>query len=157
MNQYFIHKIDTDWADIFWGYRNTFSKDDTFDDELMNLIRVLLTNHYASNNEADSNLEYLVGIQKAKKIEGYSDVISFNKYSELKSLSIESVYNLIDAIDCLYNGDNKIKIHLEDNFYFNEADTFEKVLAYDLSFPKRVQFYAYIQYLIQTLFHCYLQ
>jgi hypothetical protein len=155
LKEYFSHKIDVEWTNLFWNYKDIIEqkKDEDegvdYDDELMNLIRVLFTNDYASNEEADSNLEYLVGIQKARKIEGYSDVISFNKYRELNSLSVESIYSLIDAIDSLYNGGNKIKIHLEDTFYFDEADTFEKVLSFELSFPKRVQFYAYIQYLIQ--------
>src|SRR5699024_8965543 len=40
--KYFIHKIDTHWADLFWPYRNLFSQDNTYDDELMNFIRLII-------------------------------------------------------------------------------------------------------------------
>ena len=42
--EYFIHKIDTDWADLFWCYRNVVTKDNSFDDELMNYIAICAAN-----------------------------------------------------------------------------------------------------------------
>lgn len=39
---YFIHKVDTDWTDLFWPYRNVCSEDNTFDDELMSFIRLVI-------------------------------------------------------------------------------------------------------------------
>ena len=62
--EYFIHKIDTDWADLFWPYRNECSQDNTFDDELMNFFRLIIAYQYLLNNkkseenlaEAKSNL-----------------------------------------------------------------------------------------------------
>jgi hypothetical protein len=55
---------------------------------------------------------------------------------------------LIDTLDKLANGEEKIKTYLSDTFYFDENKTFEKVLSLELTLPQRVQFHAYIRYLI---------
>lgn len=155
LRDYFSYKIDAVWTNLFWQYRSLISsknkeEDNDYDDELMNFMRIIFTSQYASfiDTESDDNLEYLVGTQKARNRKDYSDTISFSKYKELNSLSLDSVFYLIDTLDCLYNGESKIKTYLKDNFYFNENETFEKLLQHELSFPQRVQFHAYIQFLI---------
>src|SRR5690606_2441654 len=46
LREYFSHKIDTDWANLFWNYKDLVpsksskNADNTFDDELMNFFRV---------------------------------------------------------------------------------------------------------------------
>ncbi|MBT3806464.1 MAG: DUF262 domain-containing protein [Desulfobacula sp.] len=58
---YFVHKIDTIWANLFWKYRNVNGKDNSYDDELMNFVRVIMANEYAltSASEKDIQQEYL--------------------------------------------------------------------------------------------------
>lgn len=154
LREYFSYKIDVEWTNLFWQYKDVITRkkdaeeDNDYDDEIMNLIRVLSTNYYASTYEPDDNLEYLRGTDKAKRLKGYSDELSFNKYKDLNCLSLENVYNIIDSIDSLYNGGDKIKTHLQDTFYFDEDSTFRAALSHELSSPRRVQFYAYIQYLV---------
>lgn len=157
--EYFSHNIDTKWADLFWNYRNLQNRsntpnDDTFDDELMNFIRVILTNQYAmTSKRKDDALEYLLGTQVARKWQDYSDIISFNKYQELKALTEDGILFLIDAFDRLANGNKKIKVHLSDGYshYFDEKKVFENALTHDFeSNHQRLCFHAYIRFLIEN-------
>lgn len=159
IKEYFSHNIDTKWANLFWKYRTLQNRsnteiDDTFDDELMNFIRVIFTNQYAmsaSSKERDNTLEYLLGTSVAKKNKEYSDVISFNKYEELKALSTEGVLYLIDAFDSFANGNDEINLYLpeEYKFYFHELETFENALMHNFdSNHQRLCFHAYVRFLI---------
>ncbi|MGE4346048.1 MAG: DUF262 domain-containing protein [Flavobacteriaceae bacterium] len=161
LKEYFSYNIDTKWANLFWNYRtlqnrSSSESDETFDDELMNFIRVIFTNQYAIKTDAtqkdkDDSLEYLLGTNVAKKNKDYSDIISFNKYEELNALSEESVIYLIDALNNFSNGNNNIHLHLpeEYKFYFDEKKSFENVLKHDFdSNQERICFHAYIRFLI---------
>ena len=196
LKEYFSYYIDTKWANLFWHYRTLHrsknENEDTFDDELMNFIRVIFTNQYAiiaSSKEKDDTLEYLIGTNVAKKEnKDYSDVITFHKYKELNvlfdkeedekyyeladepkdenerilvknkrekliKLSTDCVLNLIDAFNCFINGNNKIKVHLSENykFYFDENIVFENALKHNFETnQQRLCFHAYIIYLISN-------
>lgn len=165
LEQYFSYNIDTKWANLFWNYRTLHNtskseneeKDETFDEELMNFIRVVISSQYAIDTDVllkgkDDTLEYLLGTNVGKKIKGYSDKISFYKYEELKALTQGSVLFLIDAFDMLVNGNEKIKVRLpqEYQFYFNENTVFENVLKHNLTNQERLCLHAYIRYLIQN-------
>jgi len=166
LKKYFSYKIDIEWADLFWIYKDLVEKkeDDkyTYDDELSNFIRVIFTNQYAANvkiktegnkETMDDNFEFLLGTDPAKEREGYTDKISFYKYEELNALSSEAVFYLIDALDALVNGNDKIKNHISDSYkyYFDEEKVFKNALKYDFSNnQERIMFHAYIRFLIQN-------
>ena len=166
LKEYFSHNIDTKWANLFWQYRKLQNRsnsqaDNTFDDELMNFIRVIFTNHYAvtldlSSKEKDNTLEYLLGTQKAQKRDDYSDVISFNKFQKLGVISNKSsdnILNLIDIFDEFTNGNNKIENYLSNDFkfYYDENSTFENALKLDFkSYHERLMFFAYISFLLKN-------
>ena len=163
LKEYFSHNIDTKWANLFWQYRTLQNRsnsqiDNTFDDELMNFIRVIFTNQYAitlnlPSKEKDDSLEYLLGTQIARKKSDYSDVISFNKYQNLDVISDESIYFLINVFDELTNGNNEIKNYLSANykFYFDENLTFENALKLNFqSYHERLMFHTYISFLLQN-------
>lgn len=148
--EYFSFKIDTAWANLFWQYRELKGDKHTFDDELMSFIRTIMLSQFASDitNNDNEVLEYLIGTSAAKKREDYSDNISFYKYKSFDVLNNDAIKYLIDAFDALENGNNKIKEHLGENFYFNEAKNFEDVLQFNLKLPQIVQFHAYLRFLI---------
>lgn len=185
LKEYFSHCIDTKWANLFWQYhkqqnRSDSKIDNTFDDELMNLIRVIFTNQYAltlnlSSKEKDEALEYLLGTQIAKKRDDYSDEISFNKYQELKvlihneysdklniskeeyaklkELSKNHIEFLVNIFDELANGNEKIQNYLSEDykFFYDENSTFKKALKLDFeSYHKRLMFFAYVSFLLKN-------
>ena len=152
LKEYFSYNIDTKWADLFWNYRELVGDKNTYDEELKNFIRVILTNQYAISNGTDDNFEFLLGTDAAKKKDNYTENISYYKYQELNAITVESILYLLDAFDNLVNGNKKIKIHLSESykFYFDENKIFENALK-DESFSKsqeRILFHAYIRFLI---------
>lgn len=159
LKDYFAYKIDINWANLFWNYRNLYihpentdESDNNSDDEIMNFIRIVFSNQYAGDckNEKDENLEYLIGTSIARKRKDYSNVFSFHKFIELNAINADSIFYLIDSLDKLENGNEKIKIWIQDKFYFDEEKIIQDVLKNDLSsFQHRVQFHAYLKYLIK--------
>ncbi|QJB35926.1 DUF262 domain-containing protein [Chitinophaga oryzae] len=149
---YFSHKIDTTWADLFWNYRDRDVKFSSCDVALMNFIRVILTSQYARSTGAEKQLtlEYLVGTQVAKKKKDYSDNITYHKYKHYGVLTPDAITFLIAAFDQLSNGTAPIRHLLQETFYFDEDAVFNKVIKHDLSQELRVQFYAYIRFLIHN-------
>src|SRR5690606_23457354 len=141
--EYFSFKIDTYWTNLFWAYSKD-EKNKSVDKKMMNFIRFCFASSYALPNYKSENMEYLLGTSLAKKREGYSDDISFNKYLSLNSITERSIQLLIDSLDCLENGDQKIKKLISSDFlfYFNDALIFEKILVDELTFVTRIQFYA---------------
>lgn len=148
--EYFSYNIDTTWADLFWNFRNINQKNNSCDDEIMNFVRVIISNQFASDCEADKNqiVEYLIGTQVAKSRQDYTDDISYIKYNSFKSLTEQAITYLISALDIITGPDNKLIIHLKDTSYYDELDIFKKVLQHNLTLTQRVAFHAYIKYLI---------
>jgi len=147
--EYFSFSIDTSWSNLFWQYRDLAGRDSTFDDELLNFIRILLTNQIALQQNV--NLDDLLFLTKSETIQGEESVsISFNRLHSIHALSDKAILYLISSFDCLVYGTNKIKNHLTDHTYFDENKIFEKVLTHKITFPERIQFYAYLQYLIKN-------
>jgi len=162
LKKYFSHNIDTKWANLFWNYKELIGNKNIYDEELKNFIRVIFTNQYATTvpigkvgntDRTDDTFEFLLGTAPAKKREDYTDDISFFKYDELKALSENSVLYLIDALNSLENGNNKIKPYLSADytFYFDEKITFDNALKYDFSSnQERIMFHAYVRFLIHN-------
>jgi len=149
--KYFSFNIDTKWTTLFWQYCKN-GKENYLDSYIENFIRVILTCHYASIVElpnkakSDDTLDILMNTDSDFKS------LSFSKYESTKALSADSLIVLVDAFDALYNGSNKIKKVLADDyvFYYDEAKIFDKVINNDVSRNERIQFYAYVQFLIKN-------
>ncbi|WP_374974243.1 GmrSD restriction endonuclease domain-containing protein [Acinetobacter venetianus] len=146
--QYFVHKVDTDWADMFWGYHNEALSENSFDDKLMNFIRLIIANYClieTQNSETQTKrLGELFGSG------GKLKALSFFKYEDLNCFSAELVDYLIKMMDLLYNKDlagERIKIYLDDSEYYDEEDIFKKVIADNTSYPEKLRFFAFYSYL----------
>jgi hypothetical protein len=147
--EYFIHKIDTDWTDIFWAYRNAKTEDDTFDDELMNFIRLVIANHYLVEKSKKLGNQP-TSIDKFFGDGGRVSRLSFQEYSDLGCLSLGLIEYLIRIMDLLHNKelkDDKLKPHLEENYYYSEEEVFRKVITNNTNYPEKLRFYAFYIYL----------
>lgn len=135
--KYFIHKIDTDWADLFWAYRNEASKDDTYDDELMNFIALVAANFHILNNEFESNLFGAGGSLKR---------LAFSEYEELGCLTQNLLVQLITMFDLLHHDaliEGHLSPYLAGNRYYSEEEIFKKVVKNNTSYPEKLRFYAF--------------
>lgn len=147
--KYFSYNIDTKWTTLFWQYCKN-GKAQNLDSYIENFIRVILTCHYASTVElapkatSDETLDVLMSSDSDYKS------LTFNKYEGTKALSLDAVLSLVDSLDALYNGKNGIKHYVSEDykFYFDEDDIFKKVIENNLTRNERIQFYAYIKFLV---------
>ncbi|RYE56936.1 MAG: DUF262 domain-containing protein, partial [Sphingobacteriales bacterium] len=138
VHEYFSFKIDTDWANLFWKYKNDTTK--VFDEQLMNFLKVMATNYVASKNTTSPSLKLLSS--KA--------TLSFKVYKVLGCLVPEFILDLIDSFDLLKNGNDTIKIYLPGSDFVDEDNLFNKVIANNLSYTERIRFYALYQYLLRN-------
>ncbi len=147
--RYFSYNIDTKWTTLFWQYCKN-GKEKYLDNYIENFIRVILTSFYASKVElapkatSDYTLDMLMSTENDLRS------LTFSKYESTTALSEEAVLALVDSLDAMYNGNETIKHYVSDDyrFYFDEDAIFKKVIENNLSRNERIQFYAYIQYLI---------
>ena len=147
--KYFSYNIDTKWTTLFWQYCKN-GKAQNLDSYIENFIRVILTCHYASKVElaqkatSDETLDVLMSSDTDYKS------LTFNKYESTKALSKDAVLSLVDALDALYNGKDGIKHYISKDykFYFDEEEIFKKVIENNLTRNERIQFYAYVNFLV---------
>lgn len=138
IDEYFSFKIDTDWANLFWKYKNENTK--VFDEQLMNLVKVMATNYVASQNNLAPSLKKLAS----------KDSQTFKEYQTLGCLVPDFILSLIDTLDILKNGNETIQNYLPDDYYIDEDALFNKVIANNLTYIERIRFYALYQYLLRN-------
>jgi len=150
--EYFIHKIDTDWADIFWAYRNTSNNGGSFDEELMAFIGLLIANYRLVEGRRSSGGQR-VGVDKFFGPGGRLISLSFQEYSDLECFTTSLIDHLIKMMDALYHGgliEGRLNCYLESYDYYSEHDVFRKVIANSTSYPEKLRFYAFYIYLLKA-------
>lgn len=138
--EYFIHKIDTDWTEIFWAYRNKISN--TYDDELMNFIAIVIANFKLLKMKSiDENLiKFLFGNNsELNKIE-------FSDYLRNDCFSQDLIATLIKNLDLIFNDglhQNALTTHLSENPYYQEELIFKKTISNTTSYTEKLRFHAF--------------
>lgn len=141
INTYFSHKIDTDWANLFWNH--TLDDKKKFDRLIMNFIRVIVVNNYAGIPNDNNFIRDLID----KKTE----VISFQQYMKFNCFNENFIKELISILDLIKNSNQKVKNYLSDFYYYNESEIFDTVVNNNFNqagYVERIKFHAYCQYLI---------
>ncbi|HDL7097683.1 TPA: DUF262 domain-containing protein [Yersinia enterocolitica] len=140
--EYFIHKIDTDWADLFWCYRNVVTKDETFDEELMNFITLCAANFLLQQDTKD-------GYSVQKRLFGSGgrvNQLSLMEYEQYGYLSQPLIIKLIAHLDLLRGNTiscSGVAKYLDNNRYYDEQAVFEKIIVNSSSFPEKLRFHAF--------------
>ena len=151
-HEYFIHKIDTDWADLFWPYRNVCTEDNTFDDELMNLFRLIIAYQYLlDSRESPASLAKATSELFAKA--GRLKEISLSKYEELNCFNQGLIVRFIEMIDLIHRGgvaNNEIQPYLKDSCYYSEGKNFKKIIDNSASYDDKLRFFAFYSYLAKN-------
>ena len=135
----FSKKIDTDWTDLFWNYRDESTN--VFDSQLMNFIRALAINNYTLKQRYSFSIDAYI-----KTISGQSKSASFDQYK----LDGDCLQDIIQTLDYLKNGSDKIKTFLNERNLIDESFLFNKVIKNQLTFTDRILFFSYYKYLINN-------
>lgn len=141
VEKYFSHRIDTTWTDLFWNCRNQTTN--LFDDEIMHLARMLVIVTRDPDGESTEALwKELIVEQKP---------FSFFKFDECGCIDPNFIATLIGVLDAWCGARHGIKTRLADSNYFNEEQTFRKIIsnASDLTYAELVQIHAYCGYIRQ--------
>jgi hypothetical protein len=140
---YFSHKIDTQWADLFWHFKIKKERkqgsevvvDFETDSLIMNFIATLAINHAALSK---TEIRALIDNQNS---------LPFNFFTDLH---VDFVYTLIDAFD-IFSADYRLKTFLGGNQYYHELTSFKNIIHKnfgDAAYWERIQFFAYYAYLV---------
>ncbi|MEZ8013479.1 DUF262 domain-containing protein [Vibrio sp. FF59] len=140
--EYFIHKIDTDWTDLFWHYRNIASQDDTYDDELMNFIGLCVAN-FLLLQEKENNYSLQKRLFGSG---GRVNQLSFMEYEQYRYITKPLIIELIKHLDLVRGTVSPcfgVAKYLENKRYYDEESIFEKVIGNSSSFPEKLRFHAF--------------
>lgn len=140
IKDYFSHRIDTSWADLFWQYRDASTH--LFDERLMHLIRALAI----VTRDPDS-----ASVDLVQTLRNSAVSFSFLKYQENRCLDRPLLETLIAVLDKWCGGSRGIRTFLPNANYFDEGRVFEKVIksSTELTYEELVQFHAYCAYIIK--------
>lgn len=138
---YFVTKIDTDWTNYFWEYRNRQTNE--FDDMLLNLLAFVSLNETAVH-------DYTAFDTKLKELDKHGSELSYYKFNSLDLLSESAIITYIDVLDLLVSNDGLA------TDYFNDESKLNKTAIIDAAFeenfkaryPQRILFYALFKFLI---------
>jgi hypothetical protein len=153
VHEYFSHKVDTVWANLFWAYlkdelqlaESSSNADNIvpFDDLVMNFFKTFAINFVAGKTDSESSVRDLI---KTKSSE-----LSFNQFRSHQCFNPQSVLKLIDLLDILENGDEKAKQFIPGFYYFDE-NLLVRFLQNDFktaAYSERIFIHAYFNYLIR--------
>lgn len=139
LKTYFSYRIDTNWANLFWAH--SLSDKRKFDKMVMNFIRAMVTNHYASG-EKTNYLKILLSKEH--------ETISFQQYVENNCLEEKAIIDMISILDLIKHGNENVKQYIQGFYYYHELEIFETVINNSFNqsgYVERLKFYAYTQYL----------
>ncbi|MFW5804882.1 MAG: hypothetical protein ACOCWG_06600 [bacterium] len=153
LHEYCSHKIDTDWANLFWAYVKEEIEESElststnnvvpFDDMVMNMFNTFAINYIAGRPDSDKSIRDLIKTN--------SKELSYLQFKKHYCFTTESVTKLIRLLDILQNEDNKAKQFIPDDYYFDE-NILDRFLQNDFktaAYAERIHLHAYIEYLIQ--------
>lgn len=151
VREYFSKQIDTQWADLFWQYReiNNKSKDrdhrNTYDDELMNFIRVIFTAQYG----VLCNKKEGITEENFNTLESKDNFFQFSKYEKIGALNLESATYLLQVLDALSTKGKEIPTYMGDySFFYNEEEMWYMTLRNHFeNKTHRIYVHAYFRYL----------
>ncbi len=151
--EYFGHRVDSAWADVFWNYRDKESR--TFDQQFMNFVRglVTVTFPYAKRNEAPNCVN-----QTMRTLSEHGEHYNYYRYDKEECLTEDFAEMLISVLDQISADKGKLRTFLPNADYYDEHDIFTRILRRErpgVAKAERrgvlqsewVQFYGYCSYL----------
>ena len=139
VRDYFAHRMDTQWTDLFWSYRSTTNK--VFDTEAMNLLWTVA--------QLSLDPEKAKFISDTEELQDRRAVPSYSSLHDGGWLTAELADAWIVLLDAWSAGGGKITRQLPDSRYFDEEVVFQKAIRAPgaLSYAELLQFTAFTLFL----------
>jgi len=139
LRQYFSHRIDTVWADVFWHYRDKATN--VFDERVMNLVKTLVI--VTRNPDAQGSEAMLAALRNSE------DPFSFRRFHETGCLDRLFIDVLVAVLDAWSGSPAGIRPVLGPNPYFDELAIFSRAVkdSSGLTYTQLIQFHAYCAFI----------
>jgi len=155
VKEYFSHKIDTDWADLFWFYRSKKENpqdEALYDDQIMNFIHVLATVHFPLKDKLPGKESIGKALEAMRPTQ---NTFSFYRYRDLQCFDDSFATWLITLFDAQFNGNQGVKKYLPNADYYDEEFFFKEIVGkrekkFYLEYVQYVQFCAYSLFLVES-------
>lgn len=141
VKDYFSHRIDTDWADLFWRHRDKQTQ--LFDDRVMQLIRALAMVTRDPDSPAVDRVLNTLGSQ--------GNAYGFLKLKEDGCLDQPLLETLIAVLDGWCGIGGELRTHLSNADCFDEGRIFERAITRgaNLTYEELIQLHAYCAYIVK--------
>jgi hypothetical protein len=141
VKDYFCHRIETRWADLFWHFRDR--KSQLFDDKLMALYRELAIITRSPDDESFENVVH--------ELRGQKGGLTYNWLAKLGAADEPMLRCLFGTLDRLSGSDGGMQVFLSDAKYLNERSLFEKAIdpKANLNYEESILLRAYTGYLVE--------
>jgi hypothetical protein len=139
VTEFFSRRMDTQWADFFWPYRN--SETNVFDEAVMNLFRTVLLITRSPENE--SFIEDITLLRDSRWKSAYS---LFHRRGWLDRAFSEMLILLLEVWS---EGGDGLVLQLPDTRYFDEAAAFSQAVTEpeNFGYEELVQLFGYALFL----------
>lgn len=137
--EYVARRMDTQWADLFWAYRDR--KKNLYDDALMNVFRAV-----ALVTRDPDGSSYLMDVEKLR-----SGTPSYADFHARGWLDKNFTITLIRLLDSWSSNSGNLTVMLPEQRYFNEENIFKKIVSVgsNLTYEEAVQFAAYTAFICE--------
>lgn len=141
VKDYFSHRIETRWADLFWNFRDP--KNRLFDDKFMALCRELAI---VTRDPEDGAFEVMV-----QELRGQKGGLTYQWFAKLGIIDERMLRGLFGTLDRLSGADEGMREFLMDKAYLDERALFEKALdpRTNLNYDGSILLRAYTGYLVE--------
>lgn len=138
---YFVTRIDTDWTNYFWQYRNT--ETNAFDDKLLNLLAFVALNETARE-------DYQTFDVHLKELDKAGVELSYYKFHSLQLLNQKSIISYINILDLLVDQSELISSYFADKTFLDKDAIVEYAFEpnFRARYEQRVLFYAIFKFLM---------
>lgn len=142
-NKDWKYKIDNDWTNLFWKYKDAFktknSLDTAIDDEFMQFINGMCMFYLAENN-------------KKTEVEHFANTtdILLSEYEKLNLFSDIETNRISQTLDWFYKHDNEFENIIKGIDFWDEKTLLEIFISNNPGYSNRVQFYAVVHYISYT-------
>jgi Protein of unknown function DUF262 len=138
------NKIDNDWTNLFWKYKDAFktknSLDTAIDDEFMQFINGMCMFSLGQNGK-EEEVHYFAN----------NSDISLSEYEKLNLFSEGEVVRISQTLDWFSTNDNNSKEILEGIDFWSKKTILEAFISSNPTYPDSVRFYSVVHYITYTV------
>jgi hypothetical protein len=141
VKDYFSHRIEMRWADLFWHFRDPDSR--LFDDKLIELYREMAI---VTRDPDDDSFENVV-----HDLRGQKGGLTYQWFAKLGAVDERMLRCLFGTLDRLSGSDRGMQVFLRETGYLDERALFEKAInpKTNLNYEESILLRAYTGYLVE--------